>query len=126
MLVSRPLCEKRHTAVVEVPLAGRARTSGLPANAQLLFAVEKAPSAAIFNSPSSPGSETPSVVGSTTTISFPVAAGTELVSEITSSEVPGATTTRETAFDLELSGFRICADTLPATATSDGFTGAVH
>jgi hypothetical protein len=71
MLVSRPLCENRQTSVVDIPLSGRSSTRGFPASVQLLFTVEKIPTAAIFKSTSLPGTETPAVVGSTTTYFFP-------------------------------------------------------
>src|SRR5256714_13228136 len=126
MLVSSPPGEKRQISAAEVPLSGRCNATGLPASTQELFNVENRPSAATVRSTSAPGTETPAVVGSTTTMSFPVASGAALVSEITSSETLGAATTSDNAFDVLASGFRICTETLPTTATSAGVTGAVH
>src|SRR4029077_17927748 len=93
MLVSSPLCENRQISAVALPLNGGCSTTGLPPSVQLLFTVENVPRAATFKATSAPGTETPAVVGSTTTMSLPVATGHELVSVITSSEVAGATTT---------------------------------
>src|SRR5216683_905446 len=53
-------------------LAGRSNVTGFPASEHELFVVENAPSAATFKSRSLPGTETPAVVGSTTTMSFAV------------------------------------------------------
>src|SRR5229473_5938712 len=126
MLVSSPLCEKRQMSAVEVPLAGRGSGIALPPSVQELFAVLNVPSAATFKSRSLPGTVTPAVVGSTTTMSFPVAAGALLPSAITSSEMLGTATISATAFDFVPFGFCICMDTLPAAATSAAVTGAVH
>src|SRR6266852_1672089 len=105
MLVSNPLCEKTQMSAVPVPPAGRGNGIALPPSVQELFVVENAPSAATFKSKSFPGTEIPAVVGSTTTISLPLAAGAALLSAITSSELLGAATTRDTAFDFLPSGF---------------------
>src|SRR2546423_6320827 len=126
MLVSRPPSEKRQTSAVEVPLSGRDKETGLPASVQELFSVENRPRAATFRSRSPPGTDTPAVVGSTTTMSFPVAAGAPAVNAITSSEEFGAMTTSATAFEVLASGLRICTETLPIAATSAGVIGAVH
>src|SRR6266849_2577143 len=126
MLVSNPLCEKRQMSAVAVPLAGRCNGMGFPPRVQELFTVENTPSAATFKSRSRPGEETPAVVGSTTTMSFPVAPGAELLSAITSSEGFGGATTSDTAFDFVPFGFCICTETFPAIATSVAVTGAVH
>src|SRR5260370_38836870 len=99
---------------------------GFPASVHVLVAVAKFPSAASFKSGLAPGTETPAVVGSTTTMSFAVAALATLVSAIDSSEAFGGATTRLTALDFELSGFCICTLTVPAAATSAGAIGAVH
>src|SRR5712664_41163 len=105
MLVSKPLCEKTQMSAVEVPLAGRGNGIALPPSVQELFVVENAPSAATSRSKSFPGTETPAVVGSTTTVSLPLAAGAALLSAITSSELFGAASTSNTAFDFLPSGF---------------------
>src|SRR5215472_1461316 len=105
MLVSNPLWEKRQTSVVAVPLAGRCSGMGLPPSAQELFKVENAPSAATLRSRSLPGEEMPAVVGSTTTMSLPVAAGDELVSEMTSSDGFVVATISETGDDAAPFGF---------------------
>src|SRR5216683_1696459 len=126
MLVSSPLCEKRQMSAVEVPLAGRGSGIALPPSVQELFAVLNVPSAATFKSRSLPGTETPAVVGSTTTMSLPVAAGALLLSAITSSETYGAATISATAFDFVPFGFCICTATLPAAATSAAVTVAVQ
>src|SRR5712664_19758 len=126
MLVSRPPAENRQTSVAAVPLAGRCNSTGFPASEQELLVTENAPSAATFRSTSAPGTDTPAVVGSTTTMSFPATSGAPLVSEITSSEGFGGTTISETLLEVLLSGLRTCTATLPATATSAGATGAIH
>ena len=86
----------------------------------------KCPSAATSRSTSSPGTDTPAVVGSTTTMSLPIAVGSPAVNTIASSEIFGVATIIGTAFDLPLSGFCICTLTLPASATSAAVTGAMH
>src|SRR5258708_2363782 len=100
MLVANPAWEKRQMSTVAAPLAGRKTTIGFPSSEHVLVPVEKVPSAAIFKSRSSPGTDTPAVVG--------------------------WTTTRETLFDREPSGFCSCTLTLPAIGTSEGKIGAVH
>src|SRR5216683_6431437 len=107
-------------------LAGRSNGTGFPASEHELFAVENSPSAATFKSRSLPGTETPAVVGSTTTMSFAVAAGATLDNEITSSELFCAATISETLLEVVASGLRICTATLPTETTSAGVTGAVH
>src|ERR1700747_2140660 len=87
MLASSPLCEKTHTSAVPAPLDGRTNGTGLPASVQELLVVLNAPSAATFRSISDPVVETPAVVGSTTTMSFPVALGAPLDSVITANDV---------------------------------------
>src|SRR5579864_7280302 len=126
MLVSRPPGEKAQMSVVATPLAGRCNTTGFPARKHELLATENAPSAPTLKSRSSPSTETPAVVGSTTTISFDAAIGAALVSEITSSTVFCAAMIRETLLDVVASGLRICTATLPTVATSAGVTGAAH
>src|SRR5216683_1079269 len=113
-------------SAVAVPLAGRCSGIGLPPSVHELLAVEKGPSAATFRSTSLPGTDTPAVVASTTTMSFPVALGAALLSAIASSERFGAALTSDTTFDVLPSGFWICTDTLPAAAASAAVTGAVH
>src|SRR5215467_6155416 len=98
MLVSNPLRENRQISAVAVPLVGRFSGIGFPPSAQELFAVENAPSAATFRSKSLAGEEMPAVVGSTTTMSLPAAAGDELVSKMISSDGFGAVTINETVF----------------------------
>src|SRR5260370_22099255 len=98
MLVSSPLCEKRQVSAVEVPLAGRVNGIALPPSVQELFAVLNVPSAATFKSRSLPGTETPALVGSTTPMPFPAAAGALLVSALTSPEILGPETIAPTAF----------------------------
>src|SRR5579883_1822066 len=126
MLVSSPLCEKTQMSAAEVPLAGRKRTTGFPVREQVFVAVANAPIAPTFKSTLLPGEETPAVVGSTTTMSLPVAFGAPLVRTICSSELFGAATTSATAFERVPSGFCTCTGTLPALATSAALTGAVH
>src|SRR5579859_313691 len=126
MLVSNPLCEKRQMSAVAVPLAGRCSEIGLPPKAQEFVAVENIPSAATLRSKSLPGEEVPAVVGSTTTMSLPVAAGNELVSAMTSSDGFGGATTSETGAEAAPFGFWTCIETLPGIATSVAVTGAVH
>src|SRR2546430_15419026 len=126
MLLSSPLAEKTHMSAVALPLVGRCSTTALPAKTQELLTVENAPNAATFRSTSAPGTDTPAVVGSTTTMFFSIAAGAVPVSEMDSSEVFGAATTSDTTLDVAPFGFRSCTDTLPATATSAAVTGAVH
>ena len=106
--MSRPLSENRQTSAVAMPLPGRCRSTGFPVSEHELFVVEKFPSAARFKSTSLPGTDTPAVVGSTTTMSFAIAEGTLPVSRMLSSELFGGATTSETAFDLALFGFRTC------------------
>src|SRR5260370_15818 len=113
MLASRPLAENTQMSAVTTPLPERSKGTGFPASEHELFAVENTPSAATFKSRSLPGTETPAVVGSTTTISFAVAAGATLDNEITSSELFCAATTRETLLEVVASGLRICTATLP-------------
>src|SRR6266436_5088631 len=126
MLVSRPLAEKRQMSTAASPVAGRCRGTGFPASEQELLAVENAPRAATLGSTSALGRETPAVVGSTTTISFAVAEGVALVSGMTSSEVLGAATIRETLLEAVLSGLRTWTERLPGVETSAAVTGAVH
>src|SRR5258706_15476559 len=126
MLAENPACEKRQTSTVAAPLAGRKITIGFPSREQVLVAVEKLPSAAIFKSRLSPGTDTPAVVGWTTRMSWPAAAGDDVVSVKLSSETFGRTTTSETLFDREPPGFCSCTLTVPAIATSEGKIGAVH
>src|SRR6267378_1752262 len=126
MLVSRPLCEKRQTSAVDVPLAGRCNGIALPPSVHALLAMMNWPRAATFKSTSLPGAETPAVVGSTTMMSFPVALGVLLLNAITSSERFVAATISATTFDFVPLGFCIWMDKLPATATSAAVTGAVH
>src|ERR1700737_5054729 len=126
MLVSRPPAEKRQTSVAVTPVAGRCNGTGFPASQQELVAVEKAPRAATLRSTSEFGRETPGVVGCTTMMSLPVAEGAALVSEISSSEMLGAATMRETPLEVVLSGLRSWTKRLPGTDTSAAVTGAVH
>src|SRR5579872_6602409 len=89
MLVSNPLSEKTQTSNVVLPLAGRCRGIGLPESAQELFVTENMPSAATLMSTSLPCALTPAVVGSTTTMSLPVAVGEALLSAIHRSKCSG-------------------------------------
>src|SRR5947208_10040952 len=126
MLVSRPDCEKRQTSKFAAADEGRVRTIGLPPREQVLVLAEKFPSAAMSSSTSAPGTETPAVVGSTTAMSLLVAAGAAPVRAMAASLVFGATTTMETVFEREPSGFWICTVRLAGIATSDGKTAPVH
>src|SRR5689334_12578904 len=126
MLVSNPPCEKRQMSVVAAPLADLCNGIGLPPSEQELVAVENAPSAAMLRSRSLPSEEVPAVVGSTTTMSLPAAAGNELVSAMISSDGFGVTTISTTEADAAPFGFRTCTETFPAIATSAADTGAVH
>src|SRR5438270_1794460 len=107
MLVSNPPAENKQMSATVIPLDGRSKRTGFPANEQEFVMVEKAPSAAAFKSTPAFGNETPAVVGSTTMMSFPTALGAPLVREMSSSETFGAATTRETLLDVVLSGLRI-------------------
>src|ERR1700730_4225862 len=126
MLASSPLCEKRQTSAVATPLCGRVSITGLPPSVQELFTAEKMPSAATSKSTSLPGTDTPAVVGSTTTMSLPEISGAPALNEITSSEALGTATTNGTAFDSAPPGFCTWTLTLPANATSAAVTGAIH
>src|ERR1700730_19178390 len=126
MLASSPLCEKRQTSAVATPLCGRVSITGLPPRVQELFIAEKMPSAATSKSTSLPGTDTPAVLGSTTTMSLQERSDMPALNEITSSETLGTATTSETAFDCAPPGFCICTLTLPARATSAAVTGAIH
>src|SRR5579859_719534 len=126
MLVSNPLCENTQMSAVAVPLAGRVTVTGFPPRLQELLAVWKEPSAAIFKSTSLAGCETPAVVGSTTVMSIPVAAGDAVLSAIVATPVPGATTISETLFDFCPFGFCTWTVTLPAACVSLAVTTAVH
>src|SRR6266403_1695649 len=98
MLVSSPLAEKRQMSAAATPLEGRSKSTGFPASEQELVIVEKAPRAATFKSTPAFGKETPSVVGSTTMMSLPLADGAALVSVMSSSDTLGAATIRVTPF----------------------------
>src|SRR5260221_5934738 len=111
---------------VAAPLAGRKTTIGFPSSEHVLVPVEKFPNAAIFKSRSSPGTDTPAVVGWTTKMSWPAAEDDDVVSMMVWSETFGWTTTSPTLFDRDPSGFCTCTLTLPRIATSDGRIGAVH
>src|SRR5580704_233313 len=126
MPVSSPLSENTERSNVVLPLAGRCNGIGLPESEQELFTTENIPRAATLMSTSLPCALTPAVVGSTTTTSLPVTAGDALLRAITSSDVFGGTTMRETALDFVPSGFSICTETVPAIETSAGASGAVH
>src|ERR1700680_4577729 len=126
MLASSPLCEKRQTSTVATLLCGRVSITGLPPSVQELFIAEKMPSAATSKSTSLPGTDTPAVVGSTTTMSLPETSGAPALNEITSSDALGTATTNDTAFDSAPPGFCTCTLTLPASATSAAVTGAIH
>src|SRR5258708_18928713 len=105
MLVSSPFCAKMQMSTVDVPVVGRGNEIALPPRVHEFVLVTNRPSAAIFKSRSIPGTEIPAVVGSTTTMSFPLAAGALLLRAITSSEGFGAATISVTTFDLVLLGF---------------------
>src|SRR5579863_4559726 len=105
ILASSPLSENTQRSKVELPLAGLCSATGLPESEQELFSTENMPSAATLMSTSLPCALTPAVVGSTTTMSFPVADGELLLRAITSSEAFGMATTRKTALELLPSGF---------------------
>jgi hypothetical protein len=74
------------------------------------------------------GEDAAAVVGSTTTMLFPVAAGCPEVSAMVSAETSNGTTTNGTRFDSAggFPGFWICTVSVPAAATSDGFNTVVH
>ena len=105
MLVSRPLWEKRQMSAVAVPVASRGSGMGLPPSVQELVAVENAPKAATLRSRFVAGEKMPAVVGSTTTMSLPVALGAEVLSAMTSSEEFGGATTRDTRLEAGPFGF---------------------
>src|ERR1041384_701223 len=113
-------------SVVAAPLAGRGSTTGFPAREQVFVPTEKTPRAAIFRSKSSPGKEIPAVVGSTTTMSILLASGASFVRAMLPSLTFGAATTSVTEFERVPSGFWSCTMRLPAVATSDANTGALH
>src|SRR5215475_8224970 len=110
---------------VAVPLDGRVRTTGLPPSEQVFVAVEKIPIAAMSKSTAAPGTETPAVVGSTTTMLWPTEFGTAPVTAITASLSFNGATTNCTTFEREPAGFCSCTLTLPGRATSEGETAAV-
>src|SRR5438045_4506651 len=86
-------------SLVTAPLAGLIKTIGFPASVQVLLATEKIPRAAMSRSTLLPGTERPAVVGSTTIMSSPVAAGAASVRVITASPIFGASTASDTMFD---------------------------
>src|SRR5579863_2674290 len=126
MPVSSPRSENTQRSKVELPLAGLCSATGLPESEQELFATENMPSAATLMSTSLPCALTPAVVGSTTTMSLPVAFGETALNAMTSSDAFGMATTRETPLDFVPSGFWTWTETFPAMETSTPDTGAVH
>src|SRR5882724_8494387 len=92
MLVSKPDCEKRQISAALVPEAGRVRATGFPPRLQPFVEVLKAPSAATLRSKEAEELSTPAMF-------LPEIEGDELVREMTSSVVPGATTTRDTMLE---------------------------
>src|SRR5947209_8739131 len=126
LLVSKLLCENTQMSAEAIPLTGRCSETGLPPSVQLFVAVTNVPSAATLISRLNPGSSSPAVVGSTTTMSFSVALGTALVKEIWSVPFPGAATTKATALETLPSALCICTEMLPACATSAGVTGPLQ
>jgi len=107
-----------------VPEAGRVRGTGFPPRLQALVEVLKTPRAATLRSKEREESSTPAVVGSTTAMFLPRMEGVELVSEMMSSVVPGAATTRETMLESGPDGLWIWTVTLPVWMTSLLLTGA--
>lgn len=107
---------------VAVPEEGRVTVSGEPCTPQLFPPVSKPMKS------TSIGEDAAAVVGSTTTISFPVAAGCPAVSAIVPAETSKGTMTNGARFDnaAELPGFWICTVRVPAAAASDGFSAVVH
>src|SRR5258705_2312485 len=118
MLVSKPDCEKRQMSAALVPEAGRVRATGFPPRLQPFVEMLKAPSAATLRSKEAEELSTPAVVGSTTAIFLPEIEGDELVREMTSSVVPGATTTRETMLERGPVGVWIWTETVAGCTTS--------
>src|SRR3981081_3298984 len=95
MLVSRPLAEKRQMSAAATPLEGRSKSTGFPASEQEFVIVEKGPMAAPVKSTPALGKETPAVVGSTTTMSLPLADGVPLLSVMSlSGALGGARSTK--------------------------------
>src|SRR6267154_3371748 len=126
MLESRPLCENTQISAVAAPFTGRTTVTGFPPRPHVLFAVLNNPSAAMSRSTSLAGCETPAVVGSTTTISTPVAAGELALNAMVEVPVPSGATINETLFDLCPFGFCSCTPTLPAVCVSVAVTAAVQ
>src|SRR5208283_2209752 len=126
MLVSKPACEKRQMSAATVPEEGRTSGIGFPASVQVFVEVVNKQIAATSRSRLASLLSSTAVVGSTTVMSLPVAAGGLLVIVITSSLLPGVTITRSTTFDVRASGCTICTLRFPAEATSLLLTGAVQ
>jgi len=104
------------------PEAGRVTVSGEPCTPQLFPPVRKPMKSTLI------GEDAAAVVGSTTTISFPVTTGCPVVSEIVPTETSNGTITNGTGFDSagEPPGFCTCTVSVPAAATSDGLSTVVQ
>src|SRR5208337_5612096 len=124
MLVSKPASAKRQMSAATVPEEGHTSGIGFPASVQVFVEVVNRPIAATSRSRLVSVVSSPAVVGSTTVMSLPVAAGELLVSVTTSSLLPGVTITRSTTFEVLVSGFTMCMLRFPAKATSVLLTGA--
>src|SRR5712691_1845755 len=123
---SSPLFENTQMSASAVPEAGRTSVTGAPPSAQELLTTENIPRAATFKSTLGPSAEVPAVLGSTATMSFPVAEGAALESAMASSpEVCGATTSAA-GFDAVPSGFLTWMERFPAMATSAALSVVVQ
>src|SRR3989442_5197994 len=102
---SSPLFENTQMSASAVPEAGRTSVTGAPPSAQELLLTENIPSAATFKSTFGPSAEVPAVLGSTATMSFPVAEGAAVESAIASSPEVCGSTTNAAGFDAGPSAF---------------------
>src|SRR2546426_9808753 len=123
---SSPLFENTQMSASAVPEAGRTSVTGAPTSAQELLTTETIPSAATFKSTFGPSADVPAVLGSTTTMSFPVAEGAALESAMASSPEVCGTTTSAAWFDATPSGFLIWMERFPAMATSAALSVVVQ
>src|SRR6266849_1682827 len=122
---SSPLFENTQMSAIAVPEAGRTSATGVPPSAQELLMTEDIPGAATVKPTFGPAADVPAVLGSTATMSFPVAEGAALESAMASSlEVCGATTSAA-GFDAVPSGFLIWMERVTAMATSAALSVAV-
>jgi len=107
---------------VVVPEAGRVTVSGEPCAPQLFPSVRSPMKFTLI------GMDDAAVVGSTTTMSFPLTAGDAALREITSSDTSNGTITKGTGFDSApgAPGFWTSTVRLAAVSTSAGFNAVVQ